>query len=86
MRAKEVLKEILDRALKKDELALTLPSPKQFPPIAFEIPKNEDHGDYSSNIALTLAPHLKQSPRDIAKKLLDSFEDQRSVLKDVTVA
>jgi arginyl-tRNA synthetase len=86
MRAKEVLKEILGRALKKEDLPLTLPSPKQFPPIAFEIPKNEDHGDYSSNIALTLAPHLKQSPRDIAKKILNSLDDPLSVLKDVTVA
>ena len=86
MTGKNILKDILTKALQKSSKKLWLPSARALPPISFEIPKNENHGDYSSNIALTLAPQLKQSPRDIAKKILDSLDDPLSVLKKVSIA
>ena len=86
MTGKNILKDILTKALQKSSKKLWLPSARALPPISFEIPKNENHGDYSSNIALTFAPQLKQSPRDIAKKILDSLDDPLSVLKKVSIA
>jgi len=65
---------------------LSLSPSEPLPPLIFEIPKNENHGDYSSNIALTLAPQLKQSPRDFAKKILDSLDDPLSIVKNVSIA
>ena len=82
MTAKEILNEIVLQALKKAATKLPLPS---FPALTFEIPKNDEHGDYASNVALILASQLKQSPRDIAKKIIDSL-DNSSIVKEVNIA
>jgi arginyl-tRNA synthetase len=85
MTAKEVLNDILLQALKKAATKLSLPSAGTLPPLAFEIPKNEEHGDYASNIALIMASQLKRSPREVAKIILDSM-DNSSLVKEVTIA
>ena len=43
-------------------------------PITLERPKQENHGDYASNIALQLARSLRRKPRDVATALVDAFE------------
>lgn len=35
-----------------------------------EIPREEEHGDYSTNIAFLLAPKLRKSPQEIAQTLI----------------
>ena len=42
--------------------------------IVIEIPKNKNHGDFSSNVAMQLTRQLKQNPRMIAQKIIDHFE------------
>lgn len=51
-------------------------------PLTLERPKQADHGDYASNIAMQLARRLKQPPRAIAQALVDAMppvEDVASV-------
>ena len=38
-----------------------------------ETPKNKDHGDFSSNVAMQLTRQLHQNPRMIAQSILDTF-------------
>ena len=38
-------------------------------PIVLERPKQADHGDFSSNLALQLAKPLRKKPRELADKL-----------------
>ncbi len=52
----------------------------------FEIPKNESHGDYSTNIAMTLARKLKKNPRDLAHEIIYSIHHDPSVIEKVEVA
>jgi arginyl-tRNA synthetase len=85
MTAKEILNDILLQALKKAATKLSVPSAGTLPPLAFEIPKNEAHGDYASNIALIMASQLKRPPREVAKIILDSM-DNSSLVKEVTIA
>ena len=40
------------------------------PEFTLEIPKNPDHGDFACNAAMLLAKRLRQSPRDIAGRLI----------------
>jgi len=40
-----------------------------------EIPREEGFGDYSTNIAFILAPHLRKKPIDIARQFVDSMKD-----------
>ncbi len=42
---------------------------------AFERPKNPDHGDWSTNVALTLAKPVGQPPRQVAQTILDTIGD-----------
>ena len=41
----------------------------------FERPKNRDHGDWSTNVALTLAKPVGRPPRDIAQRIVDTLGD-----------
>lgn len=74
MRAIEVLKDLLSQALSKGSSRLGLASTALVPPLEFEIPRNEKHGDYSTNIALILSPSLRHPARDLASIILDHFE------------
>lgn len=39
-----------------------------------EIPREEEHGDYSTNIAFILAPKLRKSPQEIARMLIAAMD------------
>ncbi len=39
-----------------------------------EIPREEEHGDYSTNIAFLLAPKLRKSPQEIARTLIGAMD------------
>jgi arginyl-tRNA synthetase len=40
------------------------------PEIQLEVPRNPDHGDFSTNVALVLAKQLKMAPRDLAASIV----------------
>jgi len=44
--------------------------------LIIEIPREEEHGDYSTNLAFLLAPKLRRSPTDIAKTLIQNMDSQ----------
>jgi arginyl-tRNA synthetase len=54
--------------------------------IHIERPKNPEHGDLSSNVAMQLARQLKRNPREIAQKLLDAAAGQSSSIESLTIA
>ena len=86
MTAKETLKTYVQKALADAFETGTIPADAALPPIMFEIPKLETHGDYSSNIAMVLAPLLKKKPRDIAGSIVAALNDTSSIVKDVSIA
>lgn len=48
---------------------------------------DEQFGDYATNVALQLAGRIKESPRDVAQKLVDALKETLgSDVKDVTIA
>lgn len=46
-----------------------------------ETPREEEHGDYSANIAFLLAPKLKKSPREVATILIENMDYERICAK-----
>ncbi len=44
--------------------------------IKIDVPPRPEMGDYSTNVAMTLAPLLKMAPREIAGKIVDGFSDR----------
>ena len=51
------------------------------PGIHLEVPRNPEHGDFSSNVAMLLAKPLKAPPREIAKLLLEAIGAQDFIAK-----
>jgi len=56
------------------------------PYIEVELPRENAHGDYASNIAMTLAKTQHKNPRAIAAFIIDSIDDRDHVLDKVEIA
>lgn len=52
----------------------------------FDVPKNETHGDLSSNISLILAKKLKRNPKEIAQEIINNLELNSSSISKVEIA
>ena len=51
------------------------------PEVHLEVPRNPEHGDFSSNIAMLLAKPLKSPPREIANLLVAAIGEQNFISK-----
>ncbi|HEX2205713.1 MAG TPA: arginine--tRNA ligase, partial [Longimicrobium sp.] len=56
------------------------------PAVALERPRNPDHGDWSTNVALTLAKALGRKPREIADALAAKLDAAAAGVRAVEVA
>lgn len=54
--------------------------------IEVEVPRDSSHGDYSTNIAMTLTKSLKRAPRDIAGTLQEELSKNTALFQAVEVA
>lgn len=54
--------------------------------LTFEIPKNLEHGDLSSNVAMLLTKSLRKNPRQIAEEIISNFELDKDVISKVEIA
>lgn len=57
-------------------------------PVSVEIPRQEEHGDFSTNAAMQLARHVGKKPREVAGELSEAIrrEDDRGWIASLTVA
>ena len=82
---KKGLSEIIMRAVTRGQERGELPG-IDLPPLIMEYPRDEKHGDYATNIAMTLASHAERSPREIAETIVRYIEDDEGVIERVEVA
>jgi arginyl-tRNA synthetase len=54
--------------------------------IHIERPKNPEHGDLSSNVAMQLSKQLKRNPREIAQKIVEASAGQSAHIESLTIA
>ena len=74
------LQELLEKAV--DGLQRKGVFPKEIKPnIVFERTRNKEHGDFATNMALTLAKPLAKNPREIAQIILDELIESLHVAK-----
>lgn len=57
-------------------------------PVSVEIPRQEEHGDFSTNAAMQLAGRLRRNPRELAARLVEAIraEDRRGLVRDLSIA
>ncbi|MBW1739805.1 MAG: arginine--tRNA ligase [Deltaproteobacteria bacterium] len=60
--------------------------PTGLPPVELETPKIATHGDFSTNVAMTMAASQKRAPQEIAGIILDHIEDPDHLLSKTEVA
>ncbi|MBW2566764.1 MAG: arginine--tRNA ligase, partial [Deltaproteobacteria bacterium] len=77
---KENLGLMVQRAITSAIAAGHLHSVDAPPSIEVDRPKIATHGDYSMNIAMTMAASQKKAPRDIAGIIIDHVEDSDHLL------
>ena len=54
--------------------------------IVIETPKNKNHGDFSSNVAMQLTRQLHQNPRMIAEKIIENFGKEAANVASIEIA
>lgn len=75
------LKKAIQKAIQKSfDLEVSLEQ------IAIEIPKNKDHGDFSSNVAMQLTRTLKQNPRNIATQIIEALDKESCSVSSMEIA
>ena len=77
---KEHISELIFAAVKKLQAEQTLPTDIE-PRIAVDRTKDKSHGDWASNIALTLAKPAKSNPRELAQKIVAALPTSEQVEK-----
>lgn len=54
--------------------------------VSLQKPKEEEFGDFSSNLAMQLARSLKKAPRQIAQDIIDFFPDDTRYISKIEIA
>ena len=54
--------------------------------ILFSVPAQTDHGDFATNVAMTLTKKLKRNPKEIAQEIIDNLEYDETVLEKIQIA
>ncbi|MDD5475066.1 MAG: arginine--tRNA ligase [Syntrophales bacterium] len=76
-----LLEESINRCIEKGFL-----KPCTLPPIEVDLPREDSHGDYASNVAMTLASIQRKKPRAIAEDIVASINDRNSMLESIEIA
>ena len=76
---KNSIKDALVTTLNQEDIEL-----EQIPDIKVEVPREKEHGDYATNIAMVMAKHFKRAPRQIAELISENIDS--NLIKDVSVA
>lgn len=79
MTAAERLREALTRA------AVAVGAPSDVAPV-LERPRDPAHGDWATNLAMTLAKPLGKKPREVADALLGALDSRAAGIAEATVA
>jgi len=82
---KRNLQNMVQAAARQAHADGRLPS-DAFPEIDIEEPKNEAHGDFSTNLALTMAKVQKMAPRRIAEILKPYLENAAAWIQKIDIA
>lgn len=86
MNALDNIKEILKQEIKAAAEKTGMVAASELPEIILEAPKEKSHGDFSTNLAMQLTKIAKKNPREIAERLKQSLDLQKSGVKKVEIA
>ena len=68
----------------KDQIIKALGKASGVKDPSLEIPENEKHGDYSTNVAMVLAKKEGKNPREFAQELVTNLQKDKNLGKIVS--
>lgn len=86
MNVLEQVKETLKEELGKAALESGLVVQEQLPDIVLELPKEKEHGDLATNLAMQLTRIARRNPREIAASLVEALDTEKAGVSRVEVA
>jgi len=84
-----IVQEMEDRIkheIKQAVIATGLAEESDIPEIILEKPKDKQHGDYATNVAMQLARIAKKAPRQIAVAIVESLDQVEASINQVDIA
>lgn len=82
LKIEDQLKDSIIGAIVKSNLA----KEDDIPSIVLEKPKEKEHGDFATNIAMQLTRIAKKAPRDIAKDIVENIDFEKASIEKVDIA
>jgi arginyl-tRNA synthetase len=76
----ELISDSIRRCMEKDLLGI-----KEIPPLVLESPKEKDHGDYATNVAMIMAAQEGKPAREVAQIILARLEDEDGVIEKAEI-
>ncbi len=74
------LQELLLRAVRACQEQGVFPGELELPEIVLELPRNPEHGDLATNLALLLARRVRMSPKVVAEQLIEALPTAKEVM------
>ncbi|NJP37345.1 arginine--tRNA ligase [Alkalicoccus luteus] len=82
----EQIKETLKQELKHAVTAAGLASAEEIPDVVIETPKDKEHGDFATNLAMQLARVAKKAPRAIADDIAANINYEAAAIDKLDIA
>ena len=76
---KSQLRALIEQGIANLRAQGTLPADLATPDFVVERPKDRSHGDFASNVAMTLAKAARSNPRAVAQALIDALPDNDDI-------
>lgn len=83
---RQKIQSIVEAALKRAVAQGDLSLEGDLPSVEVELPRNPEHGDFATGLAMQLARPARKNPRQIAQLLIDHLEDPEGVVEKVEIA
>ena len=78
---KKIIGDALDQVIESGALAIEIK-----PELFLEIPREKEHGEYSTNIAMQLPKQTQKAPRFIAETLVANMKTADSYVEAIEIA
>ncbi|MCL6471269.1 MAG: arginine--tRNA ligase [Firmicutes bacterium] len=85
MMIQDILAGLIEDALKRARDEQKLPI-EDIPKVTLEHPREKEHGDWATNIALVLASKVKMPPRAVAQAIVNLLGDSKRYIDKVEIA
>ncbi len=82
----EQMKEKVKSAIAEAVIKAGIVEEDQLPEIILEVPKERQHGDFATNIAMQLTRIAKKNPRQLAEQLVAAIDRESARITNIEVA